>query len=173
LKQMSYCGLYAFSPEGLREARNAVLSSANDDLSAIHIVSNADNQLAFQMGPASSGNKNVRCDEALTWTEFTLASPRYLREISLVGWKKEHVEALTQFFYLVEHHPLREEDAEHGAKILLIYQDCVRYEWFQALSTDRSFNIGIMNEDLLKKYADEYFRKLQLETVNRCALPPS
>ncbi|KAJ7066339.1 hypothetical protein C8F01DRAFT_981050, partial [Mycena amicta] len=171
IKQMQYCPLYAFTPEGLREARDAVLSSANDDMSAIHIVSSADNQLAFQMGPPSSGHKNVRRDESLTWAELTLASARYLREISAAGWKNEHVEALTQFFYLVEHHPLREEDAEHGAKILLIYQDRVRYEWFKALGTERAFNIGIMSDVLLKKYADEYFRKLQADAVKRCVFP--
>ncbi|KAJ7160560.1 hypothetical protein C8R43DRAFT_1176852, partial [Mycena crocata] len=165
LERKEYCLLWPFTPQGLAEAAAAALSSS-DDISSVKLSQNAENQLTVQTGPSATAHKNMVRDDQLGWRNFSLGSNRYIKEIIRANWPKSHVDALTQFFYLLETHSLREQ--EHGEQILMIYADRFRLEFFQTLGTPQSFNIARINDSLLTKIGDEYFLKLRSQNLATC-----
>ncbi|KAJ7017557.1 hypothetical protein C8F04DRAFT_1333117 [Mycena alexandri] len=83
-------------------------------------------------------------DENLLYREFSLASHRYIKEIKRIGWDQKHVEALTGFFYGIDTDPMCSQ--EHGDKVVLIYADRYRLDWFNTLGVPgKSFNIRVFH----------------------------
>ncbi|KAJ7160663.1 hypothetical protein C8R43DRAFT_881441 [Mycena crocata] len=167
LEKREYCLLWPFTPQGLAEAATTALSSS-DDISSVKLSQNAENQLTVQTGPSATAHKNMVRDDQLSWRNFSLGSNRYIKEIIRAKWPKAHVDALTQFFYLLETHSLREQ--EHGEQILMIYADRFRLEFFQTLGTPQSFNIARISDTQLTKIGDEYFHKLRASSVTAYVL---
>ncbi|KAJ7735840.1 hypothetical protein DFH07DRAFT_987041 [Mycena maculata] len=173
IDKMQYCLLYLFGTGGLNDAANALLSSA-DDASSFRLTRDDGNQLTVQSGLTSNIHKNMVEDKDLSFREFALAWHRYIKEITRANWPKLHVDVLTQFFYGLDTHPLHQQEPEHGDKILRIYADRYRKEWFSTLGTPQSFNLAIINEALLSKLTHEYldFRPLRAhgnESLRRSA----
>ncbi|KAJ7740111.1 hypothetical protein B0H16DRAFT_1324632 [Mycena metata] len=162
LERHEYCRLWPFTPAGLAEAATASQSSAEDG-SSITLDWGADNQLTFRSGPSSSTHKNMRRDEDLPYREFSLGWHRYVKEIERAKWTPRHVNALKSFFYGLDTHPLREK--EHGDQIILIYADRYRYEWFNTLGTDQSFNIAQIDNEKVNQIGHEYFMKLHSSAI--------
>ncbi|KAJ7257570.1 hypothetical protein B0H12DRAFT_984626, partial [Mycena haematopus] len=147
LEKMEYCLLWPFTP-----VISPALSS-NDDISSVRLTQNDDNGLSVQAGPSSNTHKGMVRDDQLTWREFDLGKSQYLKEITRAGWPKTHVEALSQFFYLICNHSLREQPM--GDATLKVYADRTRFEWHQTLGSENSFNIARINESLLAKIGEE------------------
>ncbi|KAJ7785163.1 hypothetical protein DFH07DRAFT_763770 [Mycena maculata] len=164
LEKLEYCPLYPFTPDGLKEAQIALLSSS-DDILSISLGRNADNQFTVQTGLANTTHRNMVKDQDLSWHQFSLASMRYIKELIRAGWPETHVKAISQFFYAIESHSWRAQD--HGEKVLMIYADRFHLEWFQTLGTPKAFNLSIINDALLSKISDEYFMKLHSDTLSR------
>ncbi|KAJ7867257.1 hypothetical protein B0H13DRAFT_2351985 [Mycena leptocephala] len=164
LKQREYCPLWLFTPAGLKETAEARLSS-NDDISALKLSRDADNQLTVQSGPSSSAHKNMVCDEHLTWRQFSLSNIRYIKEIVRADWPRAHVEALTQFFYILDQHDLHNLET-NGENIIKIYVDRLRAKWFRTLGTSQSFNIAIIEEKIMTQISDEHFGKRRAKLIS-------
>ncbi|KAJ7671365.1 hypothetical protein DFH06DRAFT_1366129 [Mycena polygramma] len=162
LANRQYCPLYPFTPAGLADASSAVLSSG-DDASSIRFGRTVDNQLTVESGPSSSTHKNMLRDEGLTYRDFSLGWHRYIKEIEHAGWDPLHVNSITQFFYGLDTHSLREQ--AYGDKIIQIYADRYRIEWFDMLGKPGAFNLALLNEELLNKVSNEYLRKLQTKAI--------
>jgi hypothetical protein len=148
----------------LKATAEARLSS-NDDISALKLSRDADNQLTVQSGPSSSAHKNMVRDEHLTWRQFSLGNIRYIKEIVRADWPWAHVEALTQFFYILDQHDLHNLETD-GENIIKIYADRLRAEWFRTLGTSQSFNIAIIEEKIMAKISDEYFGKRRAKLIS-------
>ncbi|KAJ3491652.1 hypothetical protein NLI96_g582 [Meripilus lineatus] len=76
----------------------------------------------------------------------------------------EHVNALGKFFLAVAHHPILVTD--QGPEILILYQARVRKNWFESIKApahleELSYNIAILNEDLLTSIEREVGRKIR------------
>ncbi|KAJ7847774.1 hypothetical protein B0H13DRAFT_1645969, partial [Mycena leptocephala] len=164
LERREYCPLWPFTPAGLKETAEARLSS-NDDISALKLSRDDDNQLTVQSGPSSSAHKNMVRDEHLTWRQFSLGNIRYIKEIVRADWPRAHVEALTQFFYILDQHDLHNLETD-GENIIKIYADRLRAEWFRTLGTSQSFNIAIIEEKIMAKISDEYFGKRRAKLIS-------
>ncbi|KAJ7825276.1 hypothetical protein B0H14DRAFT_3468620 [Mycena olivaceomarginata] len=162
LKNREYCPLWPFTAAGLKEGAAALLSSAEDG-SSFSLGRSDGNQLVLQSGPSSNIHKNMVRNENLSEKEFSRGSLRYLKEITAARWPAAHVEALTQFFYALSNHHLMEK--ENGSQILRIYADRYRYSWFLNLGTSKSFNIAIINEDVVKEIRDEYIFMLHQRSL--------
>ncbi|KAJ6621520.1 hypothetical protein B0H10DRAFT_2215160 [Mycena sp. CBHHK59/15] len=80
----------ALHSRGLKETAEARLSS-DDDISALKLLRDDDNQLTVQSGPSSSTHKNMVRDEHLTWRQFSLGNIRYIKEIVRADWPRAHV----------------------------------------------------------------------------------
>ncbi|KAJ7716152.1 hypothetical protein B0H16DRAFT_1339302 [Mycena metata] len=163
LERREYCPLWPFTTAGLNEAAAALVSSG-EDASSITLDRTDDNHLAVRSGPSSSTHKNMVRDENLLYREFLLASHRYIKEIKRIGWDQKHIEALTGFFYGIDTDPMRSQD--HGDKVVLIYADRYRLDWFNTLGVPgKSFNIAQINHALMDKICTEYLNKLQRQTI--------
>ncbi|KAJ7654357.1 hypothetical protein B0H17DRAFT_1214344 [Mycena rosella] len=162
LEKKEWCPLWPFTAAGLKEASNALTSSAEDG-GSISLHRSDDNQLSIQSGPSSDVHKNMVRDENLTAREFSMGWHRYIKEITRANWSAAHVDALTQFFYGLDTHSITEH--EHGGAITRIYADRYRFNWFNTLGTDQSFNLVLINEDLMNKIQNEYFMKLHSKVI--------
>ncbi|KAJ7760238.1 hypothetical protein DFH07DRAFT_708587, partial [Mycena maculata] len=161
LEKMEYCLLYPFGPGGLSEAASVALSS-NDE--SFRLAWNEDNELTVLAGPSSTAHKNMPRDNQLSWRDFDLAQARFLKEIIRVGWPKSHIEALSQFFYLICNHSDR--GLPGGEAALLAYADHIRAEWHRTLGTPESFNIALINDHLLRQIGDDLFIKRRDDALN-------
>ncbi|KAK7012905.1 hypothetical protein R3P38DRAFT_1540859 [Favolaschia claudopus] len=165
LEKMEYVVLWPFTPTGLQEAASAAISSV-EDTSSFRLGTDTNDQLTIHSGPSSATHKSMKPDEDLSWHDFELGHNRFIKEIIRANWSKRHVDALTQFFYLIDTHTLREQ--KHGEKILITYAARYRLDWHRTLGTDQSFNIARINETMLHKIADEHFYKLRANEADRC-----
>ncbi|KAJ6607856.1 hypothetical protein B0H10DRAFT_1736469, partial [Mycena sp. CBHHK59/15] len=165
LEKMEYCVLSPFTPQGLAEAASAALSSS-DNISSVRLSQNDDNQLTVQTGPSSTAHKNMLQDDQLSWREFDLGKTRFLKEIIQAGWDQKHCDTLSQFFFHISNHSLREQP--NADQILKVYADRTRFAWHQSLGTDNSFNITKINEQLLTKIGDELFNKCREQALTLC-----
>ena len=68
-------------------------------------------------------------------------------------WEDAHATSIASFFYNLETH--QRKDQKNGKKTLLLYQSRVRREWFNALKRGEGFNIELIEDDLLRDYAEE------------------
>ncbi|KAJ6566535.1 hypothetical protein B0H19DRAFT_939720 [Mycena capillaripes] len=157
-----YCPLWPFTTAGLAEAAAAVASSG-DDASSIRLGRTDDNQLTVQSGPSSSTHKSMVRDENLPYREFSLGWHRYVKELEKAGWPQAHITAISQFFFGLETHSFCEQ--EHGDKIIQIYADRYRLEWFNTLGKPNAFNLAIIDEVLLQKIANEHLMKLHTKAI--------
>ncbi|KAJ7132616.1 hypothetical protein C8R46DRAFT_923899 [Mycena filopes] len=166
LERREYCPLWPFTTAGLNEAAAAVISSS-EDASAITLDRSSDDHLTVRSGPSSATHKNMVRDQDLTYREFSLGSHRYIKEIRRLGWPEKHVQAQSQFFYALDTHSIREQSKEHGDKIVLIYADRYRLEWFQTLGIPgQSFNLAQISPEHLNQVSNDYFRKLHAQTID-------
>jgi hypothetical protein len=117
--------------------------------------------------------RNIRNDEELSWEEVFDAKNTMLHFMALsTVWPAAHAESLAAFYVALEIHPRRRY--KNGKQALLVYQSRVRREWFSAFRRKKGFNIEIINEELLRTYADmlnDSIREKEIEQV-RVVLAP-
>ena len=88
-----------------------------------------------------------------------------LLHMSKAGWGELHTTALAHFFLNIEMNDYRSRP--NGERILLAYQARVRREWHDALKRDEGFNIGIINDTLLRMLADELWDTIRAEGMRK------
>ena len=68
-------------------------------------------------------------------------------------WPRAHMESVAAFFFNLEVHPRKLQ--KNSKRALIVYQARARREWFDALQRKQGFNIALIQEELLRSYADE------------------
>ena len=151
LNGLEYVELDYFTVKACKEAATETHRPTNNDAMAITQLGDS-----FAFRPVSSlrPSKHVRSDEELSWEEMLEAKNTMLLFMAKSGlWPREHAESLATFFLNLEVHPRRSQT--NGKRALMVYQGRVRREWFDRLKSDRGFNISIIQNDLLRAYAEE------------------
>ncbi|KAJ6523101.1 hypothetical protein DFH09DRAFT_1330169 [Mycena vulgaris] len=123
--------------------------SSSDDVASVRLSQSDDDQLTIQTGPSSTTHMNMVRDDQLSWRDFDLGKTYFLTEIIRTGWPKAHVDSLSAFFFLISSHAIRGQPGSDAAA--KVYADRTHYEWHNTLGTEHSFNIALINEDLLRK----------------------
>jgi hypothetical protein len=111
---------------------------------------------SFTFRPLSTlrPSKHIRNNEDLTWEEMLDAKNLMLHFMAKSRlWPTTHAEALATFFINLELHPRKSQ--VNGKKALLLYQSHVRREWFDTLKNGVGFNIVLIQDNLLRAYAEE------------------
>ncbi|KAJ3487365.1 hypothetical protein NLI96_g3579 [Meripilus lineatus] len=157
--KFDYIPLYFFTAE----ATNDTFDSYSNSFEDTYQICKADGALTLRPANAPS-TKKVIPDEHLSWLQFTQAYPRYMTHLAKTGQHREHVDALGKFFLAVAHHPILVTD--QGPEILILYQARVRKNWFDSIKApahleELSYNIAILNEDLLTSIEREAGRKIR------------
>ena len=72
-------------------------------------------------------SRYVVSDHDLSFPKFLRAKNFFLDHARKMEWPKEHLDALTKFFWLLENYPMTQLPL--GEKIILTYASCVRLDW--------------------------------------------
>ena len=148
---LEYIKLDYFTPKGCREAAtDANRSISNDTLT----FTQTGDTFAIQPMTPIRPSKHIRNDEDISWEDMLDAKNVMLHFMAKSGqWEDAHATSITSFFYNLETH--QRKDQKNGKRTLLLYQSCVCREWFNALKQGEGFNIELIEEDLLRDYAEE------------------
>ena len=152
INNLDYVELDYFTLRACKEAVIDAHKSISQDTMAITQLGDS---LALRPLSSLRPSKHVRNDEDLSWEEMLDAKSLMLHFMAKSGvWPVAHAEALATFFVNLEHHPRKSQS--NGKKALMLYQSRVRREWFDTLRNGVAFNIGLIQDDLLRAYAEEW-----------------
>ena len=152
INNLEYIELDYFMLRACKEAISDPHKSTSQDTMAITQFGDS---LALRPLSSLRPSKHVRNDEDLSWEEMLDAKSLMLHFMAKSGvWPVAHAEALATFFVNLEHHPRKSQP--NGKKALMLYQSRVRREWFDTLRNSVAFNISLIQDDLLRAYAEEW-----------------
>jgi len=116
-------------------------------------------------------SKNVISDKDLTFRQMSMAKNALILLMTKHQWPEKAIRAFTQFFTQLELHPFHQH--EFGEQALITYQARVRHEWHNQIKLGSTFNIGVLNEDLLQSVYKEILDKNQLLSLNKVSRLPT
>ncbi|KDQ52910.1 hypothetical protein JAAARDRAFT_138055, partial [Jaapia argillacea MUCL 33604] len=168
LQGFKYVELFYFTREGCLDAFKNAHTTADDALS----LTGTDGYVTLRPVAAFKASRNVVRDEDLTWEQMTMGKNAMLQMAEKLGWNAKHITALATFYFNLEQHPSRGLDAKNRA--LLLYQARVRRDWHDRLERDEGFNIGTINETLLRSISEEIWSFDRSESMKRSVIlfPP-
>ena len=149
VRTWEYVELDYFTPRGCKDAADANRSTGHDTLALTQLGG------TIAIGPLTAKpSKQIRMDEELSWEEMLDARNILLHFMDKAGtWPRAHIEATASFFFNIEVHPRKRQ--KNGKEALIVYQARARREWFDALQRKQGFNLALIQEDLLRSYAEE------------------
>ena len=156
LKEKKYIELYCFSPAGCHDHTNQRLSTADEALGFTYgILSSNPTNASLFLKPLSalSHPGKVIPDSELTWKQVRDAKACYLNHVSLARWDMTHMQALVAFFVNLNSHPYN--ISPDSKQALVWYQAHARENWHRKLGTAKSYNLALLNKDLLAKFKKE------------------
>ena len=101
-------------------------------------------------------SKHIRNDEELSWEEVMDAKNvmmHFMAKSRVWQDEDEHSMSLMLFYVNLDCHQKKEQ--KNGKKALLLYQSCMRWEWFNAFKCDEGFNISLIQDNLLHMLMEE------------------
>ncbi|KIK81734.1 hypothetical protein PAXRUDRAFT_15075 [Paxillus rubicundulus Ve08.2h10] len=119
LKNFEFIELWYFSPKGCRDAAKTSTSTMEDTFG----ISKVDDILTMRPIATLKQSHNVVNDCDLPISDFFHAKNSFLVHVEHVGWQKKHINALAEFFWHLENHPIR--NCRHGDTVMLLYTHCV------------------------------------------------
>ncbi|KAG2099903.1 uncharacterized protein F5147DRAFT_763024 [Suillus discolor] len=161
LTNFEYVELWYFSPEGCKDALKSSRSVADNDMS----ITRTDDQLTLRPTSAFKASKAAMADHELSFSIFLRAKNLFLIQISKAKWPQPNIDALSLFFWHLENHSIR-NNSEIGDMVILTYASRVRQDWHDRLKRDEGFNIGNINENLIRTINEELWDKVRSRTWN-------
>ncbi|KAG1838659.1 hypothetical protein C8R48DRAFT_680024 [Suillus tomentosus] len=167
LTNFEYVELWYFPPEGCKDALRSSHSIAENDLSFTRV----DDQLALRPSSAFKASKAAIADHELMFSIFLRAKNLFLVQISKAKWPQSHIDALSLFFWHLENHSIR-NNSDIRDMVILTYTSRVRQDWHDRLKRDEGFNIGNINENLIRTINEELWDKIRSRTWNNVHFNP-
>jgi hypothetical protein len=167
LNNFEYVELWYFSPEGCKEAMKTSRSIADDTFS----LTKLDDHLTIRPSSAFKALRSALPDHELTFSTFLRAKNLFLTHANTAKWPQTHLDALALFFWHLENHAIR-NNSEIGDMVILHYASRVRLNWHDRLKRDEGFNIGIINETLLRTINEEIWDRIRSKTLLLVCTPP-
>ena len=166
-----YVELWYFSPEGCTDASHNYKSHADD---AFGITSSND---VLTLRPVASikASHFARADHDLNFSEL-LQAKNTLLQLMKPSWPSKHVNALAEFFWNLENHPIRHN--ENDDRIALLYASRIRRQWHDDLKINNgsAFNIALISEALMSSTAFKVNSSIQAAATRKVSLfsyPPN
>ncbi|KAG6877592.1 hypothetical protein C0992_009638, partial [Termitomyces sp. T32_za158] len=157
LQKGMYVEMWYFTNEGLDYALKS--ASAIDDNALVQSV-DRDGKAMWTTAAASKGSKSAMDDRDLTWEQLSIATPRFLDAIHAAGWTEQRQVIMADLFTRLQAHPYRASRDPLDRKALLKYLSEQRKLWHQAIEAGTgAWNVGILNENLLRMAADSVCRE--------------
>jgi hypothetical protein len=161
--------LWYFSLEGCAEAHRNHKSQADDAFG----ISSAHDVLTLRLVTSVKASRLARADHDLSFSELLQAKNVFLQHTKRNGWLDKHVNALAQFFWNLENHPIR--FTEHGDTITLHYASRVQQRWHDDLKNNSgdAFNISLISDVLMNSIAFEVNSSIQIAATRKVSSPSS
>jgi hypothetical protein len=134
---------------------------ADNDMS----ITRTDDQLTLRPTSAFKVSKAALADHELSFLIVLRAKNLFLVQISKAKWPQPNIDALSLFFWHLENHSIR-NNSEIGDMVILTYASRVRQDWHDCLKRDEGFNIGNINENLIRTINEELWDKVRSRTLN-------
>ncbi|KAJ7874349.1 hypothetical protein B0H14DRAFT_2343758, partial [Mycena olivaceomarginata] len=147
--------------KGCNDADTVRSDSAAED--AFGLIQ-SDSMLELKPMSSYKAAKRVVRDEDLSWSQMTVGSTGFLKEMEAAGWPEDYRKSFASFFYALISHPYRLR-GQPGEAVLLIYQARVRRSFHDAVKEGTSFNIAVINATLLDSIQSEYNNRVQNEKM--------
>jgi hypothetical protein len=160
LDNFEYIELWYFSPKGCKDTMKSSLSIADDTFSLARL----DDQLIIHPASAFKASKAALPDHELLFSTFLHTKNLFLTHASTANWLQMHLNALALFFWHLENHTIR-NNSELGNIVILHYALHVRLNWHDRLKRDDGFNIGIINETLMRSINEEMWDRVHSRTL--------
>ncbi|KAG2100881.1 hypothetical protein BD769DRAFT_1676888 [Suillus cothurnatus] len=160
LNNFEYVELWYFSPEGCKEAMKTSRSIADDMFS----LTKLDNHLSIRPSSTFKASRSALPDHELMFSTFLRAKNLFLTHANMAKWPQTHLDALVLFFWHLKNHAIR-NNSEIGDMVILHYASCVHLNWHDQLKRDEGFNIGIINETLLRTINEEIWDQIRSKTL--------
>ncbi|KAG1884065.1 hypothetical protein F4604DRAFT_1979952, partial [Suillus subluteus] len=161
LNNFKYVELWYFSPDGCKEAMKTSWSIADDTFS----LAKLDNQLTIRPASAFKASRAAIPDHDLPFSIFLRAKNSFLTHASTAKWPQAHLDALALFYWHLKNHAIR-DNSELGDTVILHYASRVRLDWHDRLKRNEGFNIGIINEILMRLINEEMWNHVRSKTLN-------
>ncbi|KIK72678.1 hypothetical protein PAXRUDRAFT_21706 [Paxillus rubicundulus Ve08.2h10] len=150
LSTFDFSELWYFSLAGRLDAAKYSNKSQADDTFGI---SKMDDHLTVRSIASVRASRNVLQDHELPFSEFLRAKNCFLEYARRAEWPAVNLDALAQFFWRMETHPLLQLPL--GEKIILTYAARIRPDWHRELKAGRGYDIAVTNQNLLSMISDE------------------
>ncbi|KAF9236388.1 hypothetical protein BU15DRAFT_50162 [Melanogaster broomeanus] len=148
LKNFEFVELWYFSPEGF------------DDILTMRPVA------------ALRQSRNVINDCDLPISDFFRVKNSFLVHIERASWPKKHINALAEFFWHLENHPIC--NCRHGdAHLMLLYAHRVRRLWHDDLKRGTAFNISRINDNLMNTLNEDVIDQRRDDVLRKASHPSS
>ncbi|KAF8839685.1 hypothetical protein BDN67DRAFT_990750 [Paxillus ammoniavirescens] len=144
LSAFDFVDLWYFSPAGCAEATRNNQANADDTFG----ISKVDEILTLRSVTSVKASRNTVEDHELTFEVFLQAKNNFLFYAKNALWPPKHLDALAEFFWNIETHPMRSNP--NGNAVVLTYALRVQHNWHDDLKANQAFNISIINKELMK-----------------------
>ncbi|KIJ06992.1 hypothetical protein PAXINDRAFT_19805 [Paxillus involutus ATCC 200175] len=165
LKNFEFVELWYFSPEGCRDAAKSSSSIMEDTFG----ISKVDDILTMRPVAALKQSRNVVNDYDLPISDFFRAKNSFLVHIEHVSWPKKHINALAEFFWHLENHPIC--NRRHGNTVMLLYAHRVCRLWHDDLKRGSAFNILKLNDSLMNAFNEEVVDQRLDDVLHKASFP--
>ncbi|KAF8815988.1 hypothetical protein BYT27DRAFT_7058642, partial [Phlegmacium glaucopus] len=161
IEEFEYVELWYLTPEGCADTTQHQYTQ-NDDTFGLTKV---DDMVTLKSVSSLKASRNVVPNSELSFRQMSMAKNAFILLMTKHQWSDKAINAFAQFFTQLELHPYRQRD--FGERALILYQARVCREWHDQLKLGSTFNIGIINEDLLQSIYKEILDKAQLISLNK------
>ncbi|KIK74423.1 hypothetical protein PAXRUDRAFT_19888 [Paxillus rubicundulus Ve08.2h10] len=165
LKNFEFIEFWYFSPEGCRDAAKSSSSTMEDTFGILKV----DDVLTMRPIAALKQSRNVVNDCDLSISDFFCTKNNFLIHIEQASWPKKHVNALAEFFWHLENHPIC--NCHHGDAVMLLYTHRVQQSWHDDLKRGLAFNISKVNDTLMNAFNEEVVDQRRDDMLHKASPP--
>ncbi|KAH6918012.1 hypothetical protein BKA70DRAFT_1245937 [Coprinopsis sp. MPI-PUGE-AT-0042] len=166
LQNGQYVELDYFTRRGREATQQEYQGVSADSLGIVQLGPEQGGALVLRPIRAMRASKNIRQDSNLEWEDINRARHTMMQHIidtPSEAWPTAVVESFNLFFSRLDRHTIREEP--YGDQAVVRYAARVRKEWHDQQLRGVSFNIGKINEQLLKNLKDEIMHEVKANEI--------
>lgn len=132
--------------EGCLEAAQPTVSTALDTYGLV-----AGDISFIQIRPISSTktSRNAVPDASLTWEQINFTSKIMVQTMGEERWPEPGIRQVVDFYVCLEYKRTKRKHASDTA--IIEYQAMVQREWFDALGTDREFDLALFSVERMQE----------------------
>ncbi|KIK98555.1 hypothetical protein PAXRUDRAFT_133965 [Paxillus rubicundulus Ve08.2h10] len=164
LNNFNHVDLWYLSPASCAKASKYNRSNADVTFG----ISKVDDILMLRSVTVVKASRNSVEDHDLSFEAFLQVKNNLLFYAKKASWPGKHLDALAEFFWNVETHPMCSNP--NGNTTVLTYALRVHHSWHNDLKANKVFNIAIISDELMKNIDWEINAKASKECAHKASV---